>query len=369
MGRSLEIWTNLAVMDRGDPQAFVDRAKMLEADGWDGATLPDSHALNAEAYVTLTAVAMATTRLRLGTGVTNPSTRHPAVTAAAMLTLHKLSGERIVLGIGRGDASLAYIGGSPVGLAAFEASLEMIDTYMRGGVVPMDVAGGALARNSKQGFGDDLAMHHAPEGSLLKWVTEDHARPPIDVFASGPKVIEMAARRGDQITFALGADVSRLKWAIDLAKAELKRIGQDPKDVSFGAHIPTYPHRDPQISRKLAEGYITAQARFGVMTNKVVGPATEQQRENLERLASNYDMQSHGSADSAQARALDDSFIDTFGVIGDPEPAVDRLREIVELGFDRLQLVTSQAVTQEGRESYRLAAEVLLPGVRSACQR
>lgn len=369
MSRSLEIWTNLVTLDRGNAHAFVERAKMLEADGWDGATLPDSHSLNVEAYVTLTAAALATKRLRFSTGVTNPSTRHPAVTAAAMLTLHMLSDERMVIGIGRGDASLAYLGGSPVGLAAFESSLEMLDTYMRGRTVPIEVAASALARNSKQGFGDDLAMNHAPEGSLLKWVTEAHSRPPIDVFASGPKVIEIAARRGDYITFALGADVARLKWAIDIAKAELQRIGRDPADVSFGAHIPTYPHRDVQVSRKLAEGYITAQARFGVMTNKVVGPATEQQRANLERLASNYDMQSHGSAGSAQARVLDDSFFDAFGVLGDPEPAVSRLQEIVELGFDRLQLVTSEAVSDQGRESYRLVTDILMPALRAACQR
>ena len=365
MNRSLEIWTNLTSLDRGDPAKLVERAQMLEADGWDGATFPDSHALNVEAYVVLTACVIATTRMRFGTGVTNPSTRHPAVTAAAMMSLHALSGGRAVIGIGRGDASLAYLGGSPVSVKDFETSLEMIHTYMRGEAVPIDVAATALARNSKLGFGDDLAMHHAPDGSLLKWVTKDHARPPVDVFGSGPKVIEVAARQGDYITFALGADVRRLEWAMDIAKRELVRVGRDPASISFGAHIPAFPHHDPVIARRLGEGYITAQARFGVMNNKVTGPSDEKQRANLERLAGNYDMQSHGQAGSAQAKALDDEFIDNFGLTGTPGAAVARLKEIVALGFDRLQLITAQTSTPEGNESYRITAEEIMPGIRA----
>lgn len=365
MSRKLQLWTNLTGLDRGNPRQFIDRARMLEADGWDGATLPDSNFQNPELYVVLGAAAMETSKLRLGSGVTNPATRHPGVTASAMLTLNTLSNGRAVIGIGRGDSPLAYIGGSPVSVKNFETSLEMIRTYLRGEVVRMDIAASALARNSKEGFGPDLAMDHAPDGSLIKWVTDDHVAPPIDIFATGPKVIQVAARQGDYITFAFGADAKRLEWAMGVAKEEMERIGRDPATVSFGAHIPCFPHRDTAISRKLAEGYITAQARFGVMTKKVTGPATEEQRANFERLAQNYDMTNHGSEGSAQANALDDDFIKSFGLTGDPEPAVDRLQEIVALGFDRLQLVTSQTQTPEGKESYRLTVDTIMAGMRA----
>lgn len=364
--RPLELWTNLTSLNRGDPGELLDRAKMLEADGWDGATFPDSNFQNMEAYVVLTAVAMETSRLRLGTGVTNPATRHPGVTASAMMALNALSKGRVVIGIGRGDSPLAYMGGSPVSVKAFETGLDMIRSYMRGEVVPIEMAATALARNSKEGFGDDLAMHHAPEGSLIKWITADHAVPPLDVFATGPKVIELAARKADYITFAFGADARRLEWAIGVAKAEMERIGRDPASVSFGAHIPCFPHHDREVSRKLAEGYITAQARFGVMTNKVNGPATEEQRANFQRLAGAYDMDSHGKAGSAQAKALDADFIDSFGLTGDPEPAVGRLREIAALGIDRLQLVTSHTATDEARESYRLTVDTIMAEMRAA---
>ena len=55
-------------------------------------------------YVLLGALAVQTDRIRLGPGVTNPYTRHPAVTAAAIATLDELSGGRAFLGIGAGGA-------------------------------------------------------------------------------------------------------------------------------------------------------------------------------------------------------------------------------------------------------------------------
>jgi 5,10-methylenetetrahydromethanopterin reductase len=53
-------------------------------------------------FVLLAAAAPATRRLRLGVAVTNPYLRHPATTAATALTIHELSGGRMVLGIGPG---------------------------------------------------------------------------------------------------------------------------------------------------------------------------------------------------------------------------------------------------------------------------
>jgi 5,10-methylenetetrahydromethanopterin reductase len=52
----------------------------------------------------LAAIALGTERLRIGPAVTDPYTRHPAITAAAIATLDELSGGRARLGIGAGIA-------------------------------------------------------------------------------------------------------------------------------------------------------------------------------------------------------------------------------------------------------------------------
>ncbi len=58
-------------------------------------------------------VATVTERIEIGTGVTNPVSRDPAVTASAALGLQVASGGRVVVGIGRGDSSMAKIGRRP----------------------------------------------------------------------------------------------------------------------------------------------------------------------------------------------------------------------------------------------------------------
>jgi 5,10-methylenetetrahydromethanopterin reductase len=53
-------------------------------------------------FALLAAAALPTQRIRLGIAVTNPYLRHPATTAASALTVHELSGGRMILGIGPG---------------------------------------------------------------------------------------------------------------------------------------------------------------------------------------------------------------------------------------------------------------------------
>src|SRR5205814_1393571 len=64
---------------------------------------------------------------------------HPAATAAAIATVHAESDGRAVLGIGRGDSSLAHLGLSPAPPAVFARYLERLQGYLRGDEVPFDV--------------------------------------------------------------------------------------------------------------------------------------------------------------------------------------------------------------------------------------
>ena len=67
-------------------------ARRAEALGFDHGWLFDSHVLWRDPYPLLTVMAENTTRLRLGTCVTNPATREPSVTASALAVLQELVG-------------------------------------------------------------------------------------------------------------------------------------------------------------------------------------------------------------------------------------------------------------------------------------
>jgi 5,10-methylenetetrahydromethanopterin reductase len=141
----------------------------------------------------------------------------------------------------------------------------------------------------------------------------------------------------------------------------MERAGRDPTKVRFGAFLPLYPHADIEVSRALAQGMVASQGRFAVINKKVAGEVTDKQRAVLERVGNSYDMTNHGSAASSQVKALDTEFIDGFALVGDPARCVDRIQEIIELGVERLHLWTPAIATQEGRESYQLSVDKVLP--------
>src|ERR671910_859726 len=72
------------------------------------APVPDL--LERDPSTVLAAIAMQTRLLRVGPGVTNPYSRHPALLATAAATLDELSGGRAVLGIGAGGTNHAALG-------------------------------------------------------------------------------------------------------------------------------------------------------------------------------------------------------------------------------------------------------------------
>src|SRR5580658_3546605 len=115
--------------------ASMDAARSIEAEGWDGQMFMDSQSLCADPYARMGVWAAATQRIKLSTGVTNPLTRHPAVTATAAATIQSISHGRAVLGIGRGDSALAYLGYAPASLGVFRQTLNDLQTLLRGGEV------------------------------------------------------------------------------------------------------------------------------------------------------------------------------------------------------------------------------------------
>src|ERR1039458_2048464 len=85
------------------PGVFCGMVEEIESLGFDHLWLTDSslHARNCYSYLTLAATR--SSRLLIGTAVTNPAPRHPAIPAAAAATVDEIAAGRLILGIGGGD--------------------------------------------------------------------------------------------------------------------------------------------------------------------------------------------------------------------------------------------------------------------------
>ena len=355
----LEFWTVRLAL----PGTIARAAHRLEEEGWQGLALGDSQNLAADPYVELALAAGATTTLGLATAVTNPVTRHPAVTATAIATVQAESGGRAVLGIGRGDSALAHIGMAPAPVALFERYVRQVQGYLGGEDVPFDRPTG---RGQELRAAETLHMAGSPTTSSLRWLPQGLSKVPVDVMATGPQVIGAAARVADRVTFSVGADPARLRWAMDTLAAARAEAGLPPAGRLPGVFIPIVVHDDRAIARQLISGAVGSLARFSVMHGTVTGPASDAQRRSLEAVHSSYDMNSHFRDGSPQSQALTDEVIDSFGIAGPPSYCIDRLTEIAELGVARVVVAPGAAAQGETRDELRAARRRLVSEVLPA---
>lgn len=339
---------------------FAERAERL---GWDGMAVVDSQNLSGDAYVALTIAASRTERLGLATGVTNPVTRHPAVTASAIASLHAHSAGRATLGIGRGDSSLAHLGRAPARLAVMAAYLDALQAYLRGDEVRFD----ALAFDAH--VAPDVAsleLAETPDASRIAWLPNDLPKVEVEVAATGPRVIGLGACRAERVMFALGADSARIAWGIETAREARARAGLDPDGARFGAYVNLVCHTDVDVARELVAGSLTTFARFQVMHGQTSGPVTAEQRGVLEDLRERYDMKHHTQSGSAQTRSLTPEFIDAYAIVGPPTSCVQRLQELAGLGLERVVVIGPSAGSdrQQALRAESLVTQEVLPALR-----
>src|SRR3990172_609835 len=95
------------VMPQGDARAAARLAAEAEAAGWDGFFVWEP-VWGIDAWVALTAAAMRTKRIRLGTMLTPLSRMRPWKLASETATLDNLSGGRVILAVGLGAVDTGF---------------------------------------------------------------------------------------------------------------------------------------------------------------------------------------------------------------------------------------------------------------------
>jgi 5,10-methylenetetrahydromethanopterin reductase len=350
----------------GGSNAFtsIKEARKVEADGWDGQMFMDSQSLSGDPYVAMGVWAAATERLKLSTGVTNSITRHPAVTAASAAMVHSVSGGRAVLGIGRGDSALAYLGYAPAPLAQFRRALQDLQTLLSGG----EVAFGAHQTVAGAHSLDTLSLGDRPHAMRLAWLPKNLAKVPLDVAATGPKVIEMSARIAERVTFSVGAIPERIAWATQLARAA--RVGQGAP-LSLGAQIIVVCHPDVEAMRQVATSMVAPLARFQVIQGAAAGPKNASDEESFEAIRRGYDMTKHAMAldeNKVKGGGIGWDFVRRFAIVGPPDHCTERLLELAKLGIERFVIVGPGHHPEAAPDGSSLFVREVMRAVRSALQ-
>lgn len=212
--RTIELAT---IADR----AGIDSIWALEdPDGWD-------------AFAVLGAMARATERIKLGTGVTNPYYRHPSLMAASVSTLDALSNGRAFLGLGRGQTEWYERAlGIPVG-KPLRALNETIDLLRQWWNTP-----------STATSPDD-----ATEFSVNTWhrvISPEELPVPIYLAAAGPRAQQLAGRKADGVLFNDLSSSHFMEQSITDVRAAAVEAGRNPDHLRFIARSAIRITDDPE---------------------------------------------------------------------------------------------------------------------------
>ena len=319
-----EVWLHTFAV----PGRVVEAARWAERAGFTGLLVADSQSLTSDVWVELALAGAATSRLRVGPGVTNTRTRHVVVTAAAAATLQAETGGRAVLGLARGDSALSQVGLSSPSATEFERDVEQLQRLLSGGEVMLD--------------------GHA---SAVRWLPDGHTKVPLHVAATGPRLIAAAARHADGVDLTVGADPGRLRPAV-----ERVREAAGERHPSIGAYLNVGVDSDRRRARDLVRGSAATFMRFGRRAQDPAG---------------RYDPERHGATTNPLARGLDDDLIDRFAVVGSPGEVTERLQTVAAAGIERFIVVPGSLDTGPAAvaRSNELFAEHVLPQLIAPCAR
>lgn len=312
-------------------------AAAADAAGVDRLGMCDSPYLYVDPHIAMARALEETAALRVGPFVTNPTTRHWSVQAAAFRALREIGGDRVYFGIGPGDSAVHSVGLPPARIGAIRDYVERL-------------------------------REHGPEGL------------PAMVAAGGPKGVAAAARYADDVVLGQGVEPEAIVRLRDTALAAASAAGRDvPPRLWLFAILHLAEHEDQleQVRRDVRSPVMSysRQALDHSFAGKDVPAELQAGLRTLYREFSFEDYSRSGAShnarllDSETGRALERFLFDRFAIVDTPERAADRLAGIA--AATGVTGIFASVVSSDPIGLIRLLGERLVPrlGAQGSCNR
>jgi 5,10-methylenetetrahydromethanopterin reductase len=319
----------------------VELVREAERLGFDSAWVPDQ-TFYRDPYVILTALALGTERIRLGLGVTNPYTRHPAMAGRAIASVEECAPGRVAFGVGAGNVRELL---EPLGIdfdSPAARCREMVELVRR------ELAGSA----NGTGF---VGAHYRLDGARLEFAVE---RPiPVYLAGRGPRVLEAAGAVADGVLIGGLCSDAGIAYALDRIRAGATGAGREPADVAVGSwvtvHLTDDRARDLERLRP-SVAHIVGGAPAAVLD--AIGVPDELVR----RLKDEY----RRGGKQAAAGHVSDELVDAFALVGDADFCVERIRTLEAAGVTELVCLMPPGDVDGHASLLRRLADTVLPALR-----
>jgi 5,10-methylenetetrahydromethanopterin reductase len=293
------------------PTEFAELAKQVEDLGYDNLWITDSSLHAGDVYVYMTAALLATSRIVVGSAVTNPLTRHAGITANAFHSLSRLAPGRVNCGIAVGDRPLLEF---EMKMAKLRNLSETIDALRR-------LWGGEEISGE---FGSSRF-----EGAKLLSPTEGEI--PIYIAASGPKTLTATGRIADGVILLAGLFPEALEFVnerLDEGLAETLRPSFDRTAFLYGA-IDEDRGNAIDVARPIVAWFpqtAPAHARLAGMSDELI--------DKVVKTYQGGEFQHAGDA----ANLISDDFVTKMAFAGTPADVGEKVGWLGTQGFDALSV-------------------------------
>jgi len=312
--------SRLGLIFAGAPRVpeMVAIARRAEEAGFDSIWVAETR-LTRDCFVPLAAIASATSRVRLATGIVPIYTRNPVVIAISFLALAEVAPGRVLMGLGTGSPGIL----APQGIA-FERPLTRLREYCD-----------AVVRLSR---GEEVTMHGETvtlEGARVEDVLSagggPQARLPLYLGVTGPKALRLAGEVADGalLNVCLGPDY--VERRLPIVAEGLRGRGRTLRDFEVGMGIVCSPDPDGDTGRQRAAAFVALY--LSLFPN--VARETGLDPELVESVRAAF----HGDGLPAAIARLGTGPVDRLAAAGTPAEVRERLDAYRAAGVDLPVLV------------------------------
>lgn len=307
----------------------VQRARAAEAAGFGGIFFADSQLNSLDPFQLLALCATETTRLRLGTAVSNMVYRDPSVLANSAATVNEISQGRAVLGLGTGDGPVYSLGRSATKLAEFERGLRAIRDLVRGKSI-------SVPRGKERAEGKvQLRVGKLPV--------------PIYISAEGPGGLRVAGRVADGVILGSGFDLQVLDWARERIAEGAREAGRDPSEIDIMPAGMTAVDDDGARAKSLVRARLANRAHHNFRFTLETVPPDDVA--GVKRFMAGFDI-SKPLEQRIDPNLVTDYLVQRFTIAGTPEECAQRVRELAQAGVRRLLLTPPEAIYHQVLEAW-----------------
>jgi 5,10-methylenetetrahydromethanopterin reductase len=300
---------NLGVSAREPIRRVAEVARAAEGWGLDVVWILDSQLAMKDVYVALTLAALETRRIRVGTGVTNPVTRHLTHTVNAIAAVDEVSAGRAILGVGAGDSAVFPLGAKPASIRAMRSALGNARDLLAG---------------------REIALEGWP-------VRVASATQPVPVFvaASQPRMLMLAGELADGVIILGAADRELTEWQLAWVERGARSVGRDLTSIFVDLWLAISIADDERKALGDVRAVAASQARWFYRW-KEIPPPLERFRDEFARADARYEFSSHLSRRAPHGDAVSDEFAAFVALAGPAERCAERVRELLRAKVDRV---------------------------------